>query len=582
MRTDRRSGADRRGTRRLEQMTLRSIVERMADGIVIVGLDGTIRFVNPAAEQLFGRPADELIATNFGYPLVTGESAEIEVVRPRGETVSVELRVVDTDWEGNPARLLSLRDVTDRKRAEERAAQLERERLGRAQAEAANRAKSEFLAMMSHELRTPLNAVIGYAELLQLGIQGPLTDDQRTQVTRILTSARHLLGLVNELLDLGQVDAGRLSVQASVTRLGPAVEAALALVQPIAEARGVSVATRPRGDPDVMYEADEDRVRQILVNLLTNAVKFTEPGGVVSIECGAAKEPDPEARLRGPGPWTYVRVEDTGVGIPAAQISAIFDPFVQVDTGRTRPRDGSGLGLTISRRLARLMKGDVSVRSELRKGSVFTLWLPAATATAQAAARWRGDAPDTAARLCGLGEVGDLLLRELERLVDAFVAHLRAERIIASADSLRFSQLAGYVAPYVADIARVLIAVEEARGQPSSLIADGFEIQRLTAERHGMHRARLGWSRETLSREWKILREEIERVIRRRAQGLPEAALSEAELLIERFLTHAEEVSARAMSRAAHDVTDIRPRDGGGDSRPRERAEGIQVLSDQP
>jgi signal transduction histidine kinase len=554
MTTDRRTGTDRRRSRRLEQARLRSIVERMADGIIIVGLEGAIRFANPAAEQLFGRSADELAATTFGFPAIAGESTEIEVVRPGGEAVSAELRVVDTDWEGNPARLVSLRDVTDRKRAEERAAQLERERLGRAEAEAANRAKSEFLAMMSHELRTPLNAVIGYAELLRLGIPGALTEDQRTQVARILTSARHLLGLVNELLDLGQVDAGRLSVQSGAARADRAVKAALALIQPIAEARGVSVAARPLGNGDVLYEGDEDRVRQILVNLLTNAVKFTESGGAVAVECGVAKQPDPEARLHGPGPWVYLRVEDTGVGIPPGQISAIFDPFVQVGTGRTRPKDGSGLGLTISRRLARLMKGDLSVRSELGKGSTFTLWLPAAADAARGAARWPSEAPDTAARLRGLADVGDLLLRELERLTDAFVARLRAERIIASADSLRFSQLAGHVATYVADIARALIAVEEARGQPSSLVADGSEIQCLVAERHGMHRARLGWSQETLAREWTILHEEIERVIQRRAQGLPETALSEALLLIERFLAEAEEISCRALSRAAHDA----------------------------
>jgi signal transduction histidine kinase len=555
LRTDRRSGADRRRSRRLEQARLRSIVERIADGIIIVGLDGTIRFTNPAAEQLFGRSADELTATTFGFPAVVGESTEVDVVRPGAEPVSVELRVVDIDWEGNPARLVSLRDVTDRKRSEERAAQLERERLGRAEAEAANRAKSEFLAMMSHELRTPLNAVIGYAELLQLGIPGALSGGQRTQVARILTSARHLLGLVNELLDLGQVDAGRLSVQSSVARVDRAVDAALALIQPIAEARGVSVAARATGGADLMYEGDEDRVRQILVNLLTNAVKFTEPGGRVTVERGIAKQPDAEARLRGPGPWVYVRVEDTGVGIPPAQISAIFDPFVQVDTGRTRPKDGSGLGLTISRRLARLMKGDLSVRSEPGQGSVFTLWLAAAATAAQDAARWHAEAPDTAARLRGLADVGDLLLRELERLVDAFVSRLRAEQIIPSADSLRFSQLADHVATFVADMGRVLIAVEEARGQPSTLVADGSEIQRVVAERHGMHRARLGWSRETLSREWKILHEEIERVIRRRAEGLPETALPEALLLIERFLEQAEEISIRALSRAAHDAT---------------------------
>jgi signal transduction histidine kinase len=561
METERRSGKERRGSRRSEQVRLRSIVERMADGIVIVGLDGIIRFTNPAAQQLFGRTAAELRATEFGFPAVAGESAEIDVVRPGGESVCVELRVVDTDWEGNPARLVSLRDVTDRKRAEERATQLERERLCRAEAEAANRAKSEFLAMMSHELRTPLNAVIGYAELLQLGIAGALTEDQLAQITRILTSARHLLGLVNEVLDLAQVDEGRLSVQISVARADHAAEAALALVQPIAEARGVSIyATHPPAldsqvdDASATYEGDEVRVRQILVNLLTNAVKFTEPGGRVVVACGVAKQPDPEARLRGPGPWVYLRVEDTGVGIPPDQIAAIFDPFVQVVAGRTRPKDGSGLGLTISRRLARLMKGDLSVRSKLGEGSAFTLWLPAATPAAHQTARWHGESPDARARLSGLANVGELLLQQLEPVVDAFVTHLRAERIIPSADSLRFSQLADHAATYVADVAAVLIAIEETRGQPSSLVADGSEIQRLVAERHGTHRAHLGWSRDTLSREWKILRAEIERAIRMRAQALPERALTEALALIDRFVEQAEEISIRALMRVSQDA----------------------------
>jgi signal transduction histidine kinase len=527
----------------------------MADGIVIVGLTGTIRFTNPAAEQLFGRTAAELRATEFGFPAVAGESTEIEVVRPGGETVSVELRVVDIDWEGDAARLVSLRDVTDRKRATERTAQLEQERLARAEAEAANRAKSEFLATMSHELRTPLNAVIGYAELLQLGIPGALTDDQRTQVTRILTSARHLLGLVNEVLDLAQVDAGRLSIQSGAARADHAADAAMSLVEPIADARGVSVSARRDGDAaDVTYEGDDDRVRQILVHLLTNAVKFTAPGGRVVVEYGRARQPDPEARLRGSGPWVYLRVEDTGVGIPPGQISAIFDPFVQVVGGHTRPTDGSGLGLTISRRLARLMKGDLSVRSEPGRGSAFTLWLPAATAPAQDAARWHAEGADTTARLRGLADVGDLLLHDLDRLVDAFVAHLRAERIISSADSLHFSQLANHMATYVADVAGVLIAVEEARGQPSSVVTDGSEIQRLVAERHGTHRARLGWSRDTLSREWKTLHEEIERVIRRRAEAIPESALSEALTLIERLLAQAEDTSTRALLRASQDA----------------------------
>src|SRR5919198_3312907 len=183
--------------RRSEQERLQSIVEKMADGVVIVGLDGRIRFTNPSAERLFGRPASELTGADLGFPSISGDTTEIEVVRPKGHTVTAELRLVDIDWEGDPARLISLRDITDRKRAEERAVQLERERVARAEAEATSQAKSEFLATMSHELRTPLNAVIGYSELLGLGIAGELNAEQQQQVIRIRDSARHLLGLVN-------------------------------------------------------------------------------------------------------------------------------------------------------------------------------------------------------------------------------------------------------------------------------------------------------------------------------------------------------------------------------------------------
>ncbi len=551
MRTEQRSGIDRRQSRRSEQARLRAIVERMADGIVIVGRDGIIRFSNPAAERLFGRSTAELRGTHFGFPASAGESTEVEVVRPGRETVSVELRVVDIDWEGDAAHLVSLRDITDRKRADERAAQLERERLARAEAEAANRAKSEFLAMMSHELRTPLNAVIGYAELLQLGIAGALTDGQRTHLERILTSARHLLSLVNEVLDLTRIEAGRLSVQSGLARADMAAQGAVALVQPMAEERGVAVSVHRTEGAD-WYEGDEDRVSQILVNLLTNAVKFTEPGGQVTIAYGIARQPDPQARLHGLGPWVAIRVKDTGIGIPPDQISAIFDPFVQVESGHTRPKDGSGLGLTISRRLARLMKGDLTVRSELGKGSTFTLWLPAVTTPARDGPGRDGPA-DGEARVRGLADVGELLLRELEGLIDGFVARLRSDPIVPTADSLRFSQLADHIATYVADIADVLIAVEEAHGHPSSLIGGGSEIQRLVAERHGARRAQLGWSHETLSREWRILGEEIERVIRRRARSLPETGVTEALALIAGFLEQAEQVSTRALLRSSPD-----------------------------
>jgi signal transduction histidine kinase len=546
---ERRAGSDRRRSRQAEQSRLRAIVGQMADGVVIIGLDGIIRFANPAAEALFGRSATELEGTSFGFPAVAGETAEIQVVRPGGASVAAELRVVDMNWEGEPARLVSLRDVTDRKRAEERAAQLDGERIARAEAEAASHAKSEFLAMMSHELRTPLNAVIGYAELLDLGIAGALNNDQRHQISRILASGRHLLGLVNEVLDLAKVEAGRLSLHTGLAHASQTADGALALVQPVAEARGILVTVQHADETETTYDGDEDRVRQILVNLLNNAVKFTEPGGSVRVECGLTKKPDPEARLMG-GPWVFWRVTDTGIGIAPAQIAAIFDPFVQVERGHTRQSEGSGLGLTISRRLARLMRGDLTVRSEVGKGSVFTLWLPAVSGAAREAARRRAESPDSTPRLQGLAEAGEALLHEIEPMLNSFVARLRTEPLMPAAHSLRFSQLADHIGTYVANIGGVLVAVEEARGQPSVLVADGSEIQRLVAERHGSQRARLGWTADALRREWRILEEEIERAIRRRTQGVEEATIEEGLTIITRLIDQGIELSCRSLTRA--------------------------------
>jgi hypothetical protein len=303
---------------------------------------------------------------------------------------------------------------------------------------------------------------------------------------------------------------------------------------------------------DLLYEGDEDRVRQILVNLLNNAVKFTPSGGSVSVECDVCRAPDEGAHLSGQGPWVRLRVIDTGMGIPEDRLAAIFDPFVQVDQGHTRTNDGTGLGLTISRRLARLMGGDLTCRSETNKGSTFSLWLPEASAAKQEAARWRAEAPDTAARLHGLGEIGQGLTRELSSLVNAFVNRLRSEPLVPGALALRSSQLADHVAAYVADLACLLAAIEEARGQPSRLVTDGAEIQFFVSERHGAQRARLGWTREVMRREWAILGEELERVISRVGATVSEQVRAEAMLMLTRFLEQAEEQSLRALERGTH------------------------------
>ena len=528
---------------------MRSIVERLADGIVIVDATGVIRFANPAAEQLFGRNRDQLVGSQLGFPVVVGESTEVEVVHPGDGVITAELRVVDVEWAGAPALLVSLRDITHRKRAAERERQLERERAARAEAEASSQAKSEFLAMMSHELRTPLNAVIGYAELLDLGVAGALTNEQRHQLSRIRTSGRHLLGLVNEVLDLAKIEAGRLSVNIGVARTGEAADAALSLVQSHADEKGIRFAANCLGDGDACYVGDEDRVRQILINLLSNAVKFTERGGQVALECGTTNDPDVEARLPECPKWVYFQVRDTGIGIPPEHLPVIFDPFVQVETGHTRSTDGSGLGLTISRRLARLMGGDLSVRSAVGAGSIFTLWLPAATAESTEERPERIERKEDAAQVRGLSEVGELVLHEIETILEGLALRIRGDDRIPKAKTLRFSQLVDHVPTYLANLGGMLIAIEDTGGQPSSLLTDGADIQRLVAERHGAQRARLGWSEDAVRQEYRLLAEELTRVIRRHARAVSQAAVDEGLTILMRALEQGEESSIRGLQR---------------------------------
>ena len=551
------------GTRSHSEERLRDIVDRLADGVVMLDGNGTIRFANPAAEELFGRTLEELAGSDFGFPSMLGDSGEIEVVRPGGASVTAELRVVETKWDGDEVRLVSIRDITDRKRAAERAMQLERERAARAEAEAASHAKSEFLATMSHELRTPLNAIIGYAELLDLGIHGPLNDAQQKQVLRIRQSARHLLGLVNEVLDLAKVEAGKLAVNNQPTRADEVMDAAIALVQPIAENRGIDLAVEC-ADPDIVFDGDSERVRQILVNLTNNAVKFTAPGGRVLVRCTLETRPDGSARLGGGGPWVCLCVTDTGIGIPSDRLTTIFDPFVQVEAGHTRTSEGSGLGLTISRRLARLMGGDLTVKSRSGQGSTFTLWLREASAAQRETARWRAESPAVAARLHGLGDVGHVLLRDLASVVESFVSRLRDEAVVPGAESLRTSQLADHAASYIADLATLLAAIEEARGKPSPLVADSADIQLYIADKHGQQRARLGWTPKALHREWTILSEEIGRVVRRAARQMHDRAGPEAVVILERLVEQANDRSGRALERALRAGSPSGP--AGGDS----------------
>lgn len=552
-------GAERRAaSRRSSQAVLRHIIDRLPDGIVVVSADYTIRFANPAAEAMFGRPSEELIGQEFGYSLTGADAAEIEIVRA-GTPLMAELRTVEAVWDDEPASLVSLRDITDRKRAEERERQLDRERTARAEAEAANQAKSEFLAVMSHELRTPLNAVIGYAELLDLGVAGKMSPEQRTQVSRITTSGRHLLSLVNELLDLAKVEAGRLHVARIPTSVAEVVESAIVLAQPLAEARGISLHAVRAIPHSAKFLGDGERAVQILTNLFSNAVKFSEAGESIRIDVEHLDRSEASRHLHGGGPWMAIRVRDTGIGIPAAQLESVFAPFVQGEGGHTRRSDGTGLGLTISRRLARLMNGDVTVQSEENVGSTFTLWLPTPDADALEGRHVTDEFLAMVPRTRGIGEIGDGLIREIDAILDAFVARLRREPAMLGAATLKHTQLVDHVACMLADIASALITLDESEGTPSSLLIDSSDIQRFVADRHGSQRARLGWSQAAILRESEILREEVEASIRRCFPG-PAMNLQVAEAIevTRRYLEQSAQTTRRALDRTQREQRSAR------------------------
>jgi two-component system, sensor histidine kinase and response regulator len=246
------------------------------------------------------------------------------------------------------------RAIAERARAEAEAA--------RAEAERANTIKTDFLAVMSHELRTPLTAIMGYEELLSDGITGPVTELQRQQLGRINASARHLLGLIDEILTFARVDVGRERVRWESMSVNKTLDDAASLIEPMASAKKLDYVIELL-DEDQAIQTDPTKFRQMLVNLLSNAVKFTDKGGVrlsTSVPAGMLE----------------IRIADTGVGIDAAHVEHVFEPFWQLEQSATRKAGGTGLGLSVTRKLARLLGGDVTVASRVGSGTTFLLKLP--------------------------------------------------------------------------------------------------------------------------------------------------------------------------------------------------------------
>ena len=229
-------------------------------------------------------------------------------------------------------------------------------------AEVANRAKNDFLAVMSHELRTPLNAIIGYAELLHDGIAGAVNEVQREQLSRVQLSASHLVELVDEILSFSRIESGQENIRQGPVEVARVTREAGALVEPVVAAKGLRFSLQVPNE-QATFTSDTAKVRQILVNLLSNAIKFTDQGEIVL-----------ESRLE--NGQVVFEVRDTGIGIAPENRERVFETFWQVDQTATRKAGGAGLGLSVSRRLARALGGDLSVESELGKGSRFRFWLP--------------------------------------------------------------------------------------------------------------------------------------------------------------------------------------------------------------
>ncbi len=372
------------------EASFRLLVENVIDyAIFMLDPAGYILSWNLGAQRMKGYSAAEIIGKHFSTfytepdRLRDHPAEELRIARKEGRYEEEGWRVrkdgtcfwanvVITAVHDHTGRFIGFgkvtRDLTEKKLQEEQERELRREQTARAAAEAASLAKTQFLTTMSHELRTPLNAILGYIDLLSLGVQGPVTEEQLVSLDRVRNSSKHLLSLINDVLNVARTGSGRIEYNIRPVPASEIMSAVAPLVEPQFAAHGIAFLMH-ECDPAIRVTCDPDRTQQILLNLLTNAYKFTPVGGQVDLLCIA--EPD----------RVHFLVKDTGRGIPQETLPTIFEPFVQIDRYLNREsQQGVGLGLSISRDLARAMHGELIVESAVGRGSTFTLSLPAARA----------------------------------------------------------------------------------------------------------------------------------------------------------------------------------------------------------
>jgi PAS domain S-box-containing protein len=364
-----------------------AIFDSALESIISIDHEGKITEFNPQAEKTFGynrenvigRQIDELIippalrATHreaFARYLTAGASSavgrriELIAVRSDGSEFPVELSLTSISSKTQPMFTAYLRDLTEQKKQEEmreRSRELEEQNL---RIQEANRLKSEFLANMSHELRTPLNAVIGFAEVLIDGKAGYVNAEQKEYLNDILTSGQHLLQLINDVLDLAKIEAGRMELDLQTFSIREAAEEVCNIMHPIAAKRSITIDLQIARDAE-WVTLDLRKFKQVLYNLLSNAVKFSHDEGVVELRVSL----DRQGQL-------HIQVRDSGIGIKSDDLPRIFREFEQLESGTARRFPGTGLGLALTKKIIELHNGSITVQSEFGTGSTFSITIP--------------------------------------------------------------------------------------------------------------------------------------------------------------------------------------------------------------
>jgi PAS domain S-box-containing protein len=372
----------------VSEAELRALFACMNDVVLVMDRDGVYRKIAPTNPNLLYKPPEELLGQTLRDVFPSEQAAEfvstIRQVIETQETAHIEYpltiggQVLWFDASISPmdadSTLWMARDITDRKRAEERLQRLNEELEQRValrteelaaamiKAQESDRLKSAFLASMSHELRTPLNSIIGFTGVILQGLAGPLNEEQTKQLNMTHDSARHLLVLINDILDISKIEAGQLEIVKAPFDMWEAIGKALQVVQPLLKKKDIPVRTLIGPGVGIINQ-DRRRVEQVLINLVNNAIKFTEHGQM-NIEC----------QIR--DGWLETRVRDTGIGIKPEDMHRLFKPFQQIDTGLARGHEGTGLGLSICERLVTAMGGEISVESQWGAGSTFKFTLP--------------------------------------------------------------------------------------------------------------------------------------------------------------------------------------------------------------